>query len=120
VLVLDKMIEYFLDDLGIVFYTNMVKYPNVLSVQTMPNELKELAISRLEAVKVKVPNFKYVKQHSILLNLTLQQIDGVINFIRSKDESHLWPDTIEFNRRLDNSRDSRKFVEVTPEFQLYV
>ena len=120
VLVLDKMIQYFLDDLGIVFYTNMVKYPDVLSIQTLPVELKELAIARLESVKLEVPDFKYVKRHRILLNLTLQQIDGVINFLRSKDESHLWPDTIEFNRRLDNSRDSRKFIEVTPEFKDYV
>lgn len=120
IMVLDKMVEYFLDDLGIVFYTNMVKYPDVLSVQTLPEDLKQTAINRLEMTKLAVPTYKLVKEKPILLNLTLQQIDGVINFIRSKDESHLWPDTIEFNRRLDASRSSRTFTEVTPDFKHYV
>ena len=119
VLILDKMIEHFLDNLGIVFYTNMVKYPNVLSVQTLPADLKKLAVSRLELVKLKVPNFKYVKENLILLNLTLGQIQGVINFINAKDENHLWNDCIEFNRRLDQTR-KQSFVTVTPEFKQYV
>ena len=41
---LDKMIEYFLDDLGIVFYTNMVNYPKVLSPQVLPKYLKILNV----------------------------------------------------------------------------
>ena len=82
VLILDKMIEYFLDELGIVFYTNMVKYPNVLSVQVLPDYLKGLAIQRLEFVRDRVPTFKYVKENPLLLNITLGQINGIINFIR--------------------------------------
>ena len=120
VMVLDKMIEYFLDDLGIVFYTNMVKYPNVLSIQTLPVELKELAKQRLTTVKARVAEFKHVKENPILLGITEKQIEGIINFLDAKDESHQWADTIEFNRRLDASRDSRKFIEVTPEFAAYV
>ena len=119
VLILNRMIEYFLDDLGIVFYTNMVKYPNVLSVQTLPFDLKDLAIKRLEMTKLKVPNFRYVKENPILLDLTLGQIQGIINFIKAKDESHLWPDTVEFNRRLDVTR-NQSFTDVTPEFKQYV
>ena len=120
VLILDKMIEHFLDKLDIVFYTNMVNYPNVLSAQVLPVPLKELAILRLEAVKLKVPNFKYVKENPILLNITLKQIDGVINYIRATDQNHLWIDCIEFNRRLDTSRNSKKFIEVNKEFTDYV
>jgi MoaA/NifB/PqqE/SkfB family radical SAM enzyme len=119
VLELDKMIEYFLDDIGIVFYTNMVKYPNVLSIQVLPEELKRKAILRLEECKHRVPNFKLVKQHPMLLDLTLGQIQGVINFINSKDESHLWKDCVEFNHRLDKTRD-QSFERVTPEFKPYV
>jgi hypothetical protein len=98
----------------------MVKYPDVLSVQTLPEELKQIAINRLEMTKLAVPTYRLVKEKPILLNLTLQQIDGVINFIRSRDESHLWSDTVEFNRRLDASRSSRTFTEVTPDFKHYV
>ena len=118
VFVLDKMIEYFLNDLGIVFYTNMVQYPNVLSVQVLPDELKALAVTRLRAVRELVPEFKYVKENPILLNLTLGQIDGVINFITAKNTTHLWQDCIEFNRKLDATR-SQSFFDVTPEFKLY-
>lgn len=118
VLVLDKMIEYFLNDLGIVFYTNMVQYPNVLSVQVLPDALKTLAVTRLRAVRELVPEFKYVKENPILLNLTLGQIDGVINFITAKDTSHLWQDCVKFNQKLDSTR-NQSFFDVTPQFKPY-
>jgi sulfatase maturation enzyme AslB (radical SAM superfamily) len=119
VLILDQMIEYFLDDLGIVFYTNMVNHPNVLSAQVLPEELKELAIQRLKTVATKVNTFKLVKQHPMLLNLTLGQINGVINFLSATDQSHLWQDCLEFNRRLDVTR-KQSFTGTTPEFKPYV
>ena len=119
VLILDKMITYFLDDLGIVFYTNMVQYPNVLSAQVLPKPLKELAIMRLEEVKKRVPDFKYVKANPILLNLTIEQINGVINFINAVDRNDKWTDCIDFNRKLDKTRD-QSFTDVTPEFKDYV
>lgn len=119
VLILDKMIEYFLDKLGIVFYTNMVNYPNVLSAQVLPAPLKALAIMRLEAVKERVPSFKYVKENPILLGITLKQIDGVINYINATDQNDKWLDCLEFNRRLDQTR-SQSFTDVTPEFKDYV
>jgi MoaA/NifB/PqqE/SkfB family radical SAM enzyme len=120
IMVLDKMIEYFLDDIGIVFYTNMVQYPNVLSAQVIPPELQKVACQQLQAVKEKVPNFRLVKENPILLDITLKQIDGVINFIESKDQSHLWAECIEFNHALDNSRKQKSFETVTPEFRKYV
>jgi MoaA/NifB/PqqE/SkfB family radical SAM enzyme len=119
VLILDRMIEYFLNELGVVFYTNMVKYPDVLSVQVLPNELKALAVTRLRAARELVPEFKYVKANPILLGITLGQIDGVINFILANDTSHLWKDCVEFNRRLDATR-NQSFTDVTPEFKPYV
>lgn len=119
VLILDQMIEEFLDNLGIVFYTNMVNYPTVLSVQTLPNELKVLAINKLKTVREKVPTFKLVKEHPILEQITYKQIDSVINYILAKNLNHLWTDTVEFNRRLDQTRE-QSFTDVTPEFKNYV
>jgi MoaA/NifB/PqqE/SkfB family radical SAM enzyme len=119
VLILDKMIEEFLDKLGIIFYTNMVNYPNALCPQVLPNDLKKLAISRLNEVIYKVPNFKLIKEHPTLLTLTIGQIKGVINFLNAKDQSDKWQDCIEFNRKLDASR-KQSFTDVTPEFKPYV
>ena len=119
VLVLDKMIEYFLDELGIVFYTNMVNYPKPLCPQVLPLELKQEAIARLEAVKDRVPNFKYVKETPILLNITLNQIQGVINYLNANDQSDRWADCIEFNARLDKTR-NQNFLATNPEFKSYV
>jgi hypothetical protein len=115
-MILDKMIEYFLNDLGIVFYTNMVNYPNVLSIQVLPAELKELAITKLKTVKEIVPEFKHVKDNPILLGITLGQIDGVINYLNANDQSDKWTECIEFNRKLDATRD-QSFFEITPEFK---
>ena len=84
----------------------------------MPKELKLEAIRRLEAIKLDVPNFYYVKENPILLNITLGQIDGIINFIKANDQSNLWQDTIEYNKRLDASR-SQSFLDTTPEFKPY-
>jgi molybdenum cofactor biosynthesis enzyme MoaA len=119
IMVLDKIIECFLDELGIVFYTNMVKYPNVLSIQVLPAPLKELAYNRLEVMKSKILNYRMIKEHPLLIDITLGQIEGIQNFLRAKDQSHLWKDCIEFNHRLDKTR-GQCFEEVTPEFKLYV
>lgn len=118
-MVLDKMIKHFLDDLGIVFYTNMVQYPNVLSIQTLPYELKVELESRLSAVRCQLSEFKLVKEHPMLLDLTRQQIDGISNYMWANNQHDKWPDCIEFNRRLDATRD-QSFTDVTPEFKPYV
>jgi sulfatase maturation enzyme AslB (radical SAM superfamily) len=120
VMVLDKMIKYFLDDLGIVFYTNMVQYPNVLSIQVLPEALKEQATVNLNFAKMYIQDYKLVKENPMLLDLTLKQIDGIINFMWAKDQSHLWNDCIEFNQRLDRSRNQLSFTEVTPDFDPYI
>lgn len=119
VLILDKMIELFLDNLGIVFYTNMVQYPNVLSVQVLPSNLKHLAVQRLEFARDRVPEFKYVKENPILLDITRKQITGIINFIKATDKQELWEDCIKFNQKLDTTR-NQSFTDVTPEFKRHV
>ena len=119
VLILDKMIELFLDELGIVFYTNMVNYPNVLSAQVLPTSLKNIAIKRLLDVQDRLPDFKLVQQHPMLLDLTKGQISGVINYLNANDQSDKWQDCIEFNHKLDATRD-QCFEKITPEFISYV
>jgi MoaA/NifB/PqqE/SkfB family radical SAM enzyme len=119
-MVLDKMIEVFLDELGIVFYTNMVNYPNVLSIQVLPTELKKEVISRLERVRSRVGSFKLAKENPIVYDITLAQIDGIINFIQSKDASNLWSETIRFNKILDSKRNQGPLEFIIPEFAPYV
>ena len=120
ILELDRMCEYFLDDLGIVFHTHRVEYPKVLSAQVLPEELKHRAILRLEECKTRVPKFKLVKQYPMLLDYTINQLQDNINYLQARDQSDKWQDCIEFNRRLDNSRNTWKFEDVTPEFKKYV
>lgn len=119
ILVLDKIIEYFLNDLEIIFHTHRVEYPNVLSAQVLPEPLKQLAIQRLEDIKGKVHTFKYVQKEPKLLQYTLEQIQHNINYLQARDQNHLWEDCVEFNRRLDNTR-KQSFLDVTPEFKKYV
>ena len=119
VLILDKMIEYFLNDLGIVFHTHRVEYPKVLSAQVLPFELRDLAIKRLQLVSFKVKDFAMVKQYPQLLEYTLGQIQDNINYLEARDQSDKWQDCIEFNRRLDASRE-QSFTDVTPEFKNYL
>lgn len=119
VLELDKIIEYFLNDLGIVFHTHRVEYPKLLSAQVIPNDLKLVAIDRLEKIKTRIKDFKLVKKYPMLLSYTLGQIQDNINYINARDQSEKWKDCIEFNRRLDLTR-NQQFLDITPEFKPYV
>jgi molybdenum cofactor biosynthesis enzyme MoaA len=119
VLILDQMIEHFLNDLGIVFHTHRVEYPRLLSAQVLPRELQVLAITKLRAVKENLEEFKLIKQHPQLLQYTQGQIDDNINYLMARDQSDRWAECVEFNRRLDKSR-NQSFTDVTPEFKDYV
>jgi len=118
VLILDKMIEYFLDDLGIVFHTHRVEYPKVLSAQVLPAKLRALAIQRLQEVSYRVKDFKLVKEHPQLLEYTLGQIQDNINYLQARDQSDKWEDCKDFNAKLDATR-NQSFFDVTPEFKAF-
>jgi hypothetical protein len=119
VLVLDKIIEYFLNDLGIIFHTHRVEYPKLLSAQVLPRELQVLAITKLRAIQEHLPEFKMIKQHPELLEYTQGQIQDNINYLMARDQSDKWKDCVKFNQRLDATRD-QNFIDVTPEFKNYV
>ena len=114
-----ECIDYFINEMNIVFYSHRVNYPNVLSAQVLPNELKELAIHRLTAVSNRITTFNNIEKYPILEKITQQQIKDNINYLRAKDQSHLWQDFLEFNRRLDRTR-NQDLLTVVPEFKDYV
>lgn len=120
VLSLDKTIEYFLNDLSVIYWSNFVRYPNVLSAQVLPKELKQLAIDRLKTVRTKVKDFKLVKEKPILEQITYNQIDNVIKFLEGDDYSHMFNDYVEFNRTLDKSRNQGPLEYIVPELKNYV
>ena len=119
VLILDKMIEYFLDDIGIVFHTHRVEYPKLLSAQVLPRELQVLAITKLRAVEQRLEEFSLVKKHPELLAYTRGQIRDNINYLMARDQSDKWTECVAFNRELDATR-NQSFTNVTPEFKQYV
>jgi hypothetical protein len=92
----------------------------VLSAQVLPQPLKELAISRLEAVEKRLWTFPNIEKHPILLGITQQQIKDNINYLRAKDQSHLWSKFIEFNHTLDHTRNVGSIASIVSEFQDYV
>ena len=114
-----ECIDYFLNKMGIVFYSHRVSYPNVLSAQVLPQELKDIAIKRLQDISLRVPAFEIVKKHPILEKITQQQIQDNINYLKAKDESHRWLEFIDFNRRLDLTR-NQNLLDAVPEFKNYV
>jgi len=116
---LDKICEYFLNDLGIVFHTHRVEYPRVLSAQVLPNDLRKVCIERLKSVSERVHKFKLVLEHPRLIEYTLGQLRDNINYLEARDQSFRWQDCIEFNQRLDKTR-SQSFISVNPEFKPYV
>jgi sulfatase maturation enzyme AslB (radical SAM superfamily) len=117
---IDRVIPYFLNEIGIMFYSHRVNYPNVLSAQCVPVEVKKTVVENLERLKTEIGYYPIMSQHPQLLPFTTQQINDNINFLTAKDLSYMWPKTVEFNRRLDSSRNQGPFEKVVPEFAPYV
>jgi sulfatase maturation enzyme AslB (radical SAM superfamily) len=115
-----ECIDYFLNEMNIVFYSHRVSYPNCLSAQVLPQELKDLAINRLEEVGKKIWTFPKIKELPILEKITQQQIKDNINYLRAKDQNNLWTDFVEFNRRLDATRHQGPLKMIVPEFAKYI
>ena len=104
----------------IIFYSHRVSYPNLLSAQVLPNPLKEIAISRLEKIKSEVSDYKLCQSNPLIEKITLQQIQDNINYLQAKDQSHMWQDFLEFNRRLDMSRSQGPIEKVIPEIKNFL
>ena len=113
-----ECIDYFINKMGIVFYSHRVSYPNCLSAQVLPTELKELAIERLQKIDAQIDSWEPVKQNVLLGKVTHQQIKDNINYLRAKDQYNLWPDFIEFNKQLDITR-NQNLLAAVPEFKPY-
>ena len=113
-----ECIDYFINEMNIVFYSHRVGYPTCLSAQVLPRALKEEAIQRLEAVRARLFTFDNIKKYPLLEKVTLQQIKDNINYLRAKDQHHLWSDFLEFNRQLDATR-NQNLLNVVPEFKPY-
>ena len=114
-----ECVDYFINKMNIVFYSHRVSYPNCLSAQVLPVELKDLAIERLQSVDLRVDSWDAVKKNPLLGIVTHQQIKDNINYLQAKDQHHLWNDFIEFNRKLDATR-NQSLLEAIPEFNPYV
>ena len=114
------VIDYFLNDMGIVFYSHRVNYPMALSAQTLPPELKQKVVSDLKDMQIKILDYAVIQENELLKTVTLQQIQDNINFLEAKCmyDTH-WQDCINFNRALDKTR-GQDFFSVNPEFKFYV
>jgi MoaA/NifB/PqqE/SkfB family radical SAM enzyme len=115
-----ECIDYFINTMGIIFYSHRVSYPNCLSAQVLPTELKELAIERLQTVASLVDQWEPVKKNPLLGKVTHQQIQDNINYLQAKDQYNLWNDFISFNRNLDHTRNQGPLETIVPEFKLYL
>jgi len=114
-----ECIDYFINEMNIVFYSHRVSYPNCLSAQVLPQELKEESIRRLQAVDARLFTFENIKNNSLLEKVTRQQIKDNINYLKAKDQYNLWPEFLEFNRQLDATR-NQNLLKTIPEFKPYV
>lgn len=114
-----ECVDYFINKMGIVFYSHRVSYPNCLSAQVLPQALKDLAIQRLQEVKTQVDMFEAVKKNALLGKVTHQQIQDNINYLQAKDQTNLWRDFVEFNQKLDVTR-KQSLLDTVPEFKPYV
>ena len=120
ILQIDKVIDYFLNEMQIVFYSHRVNYPRALSAQVLPEKLKQAVVVKLEAMKSKVKDYEMIKKYPVLEKITMQQIQDNINFLQARDLHEHWNDCVDFNRKLDETRNQGPFEKINPEFANYV
>jgi hypothetical protein len=73
----------------------------------------------LKEVSLKVDSWEAVKKNPLLGKVTHQQIQDNINYLQAKDQHHLWQDFLEFNYKLDATR-NQSLLDTVPEFKPYV
>ena len=113
--------EYFIDSMGIPFFSHRVSYPNVLSIQVLPKELKSIAQHKIEKFIDSFDDLNNKELYGIKLkDIVIPNLQDTIKFMNAKDHSHAFKDFIEFNRKLDKSRNSKSILDVNPEFAYYV
>jgi hypothetical protein len=118
ILQLPKCIDYFLNSMGIVFYSHRVTYPRVLSAQVIPQPLKEKVITELQTIQKTFRDYPIVRNNPALVSVTERQVADNINFLKN-DLSQYWQDCINFNRALDKTR-NQDFLSINPEFKSYI
>jgi hypothetical protein len=70
-------------------------------------------------VRDKLDTFENIIKYPILKKITEQQIQDNINYLNAKDESHRWQEFLDFNRKLDSTR-NQNLLTAIPEFNPYV
>lgn len=112
--------EYFIDTMGIPFFTHKVSYPNVLSIQVLPKELKLLAQDRVESFIKRFDKLKNQKLYGIdLKEIVIPNLKETIKFMNATDYSYAFKDFLDFNKKLDSTRNSKSIFDVNPEFKQY-
>ena len=84
ILQIDKVIDYFLNEMQIVFYSHRVNYPRALSAQVLPEELKQAVVVKLEAMKSKVKDYEMVKKYPVLEKLLYNRYKTILTFYKQE------------------------------------
>jgi hypothetical protein len=86
----------------------------------LPEKLKQAVVVKLEAMKSKVKDYEMIKKYPVLEKITMQQIQDNINFLQARDLHEHLNDCVDFNRKLDETRNQGPFEKINPEFANYV
>lgn len=111
-------IRYFMNEMGIYFYSHRVSYPTLLSAQVLPNPIKKVAIERLE--NFDLSEIKDIDKTDFIRPILKRQIEDNINYLKSKDQSEKWQKFLDFNRILDKKRSQGPIESLFPELIPYV
>ena len=100
ILNLNELFDWMEQYTNVKLYLNILNHPRSLNIRVLPNELKKLAVSRLQSY------------------LNLPKVQDVINYMMAQDDSQYLQEFFEYNNTLDKLRDQDFFVLV-PEFKKY-
>jgi hypothetical protein len=97
--------------------SNLLVGPEWLSCTILPDHLKQIAKENIELLKQDIDDMKMYPQRKEFLH---NGLDNVINFMYSKDDTHMIPKFREEMQKLDLKR-GENFLKVFPELKdLYV
>jgi hypothetical protein len=94
--------------------SNILVGPNYLSCTILPQELKDVAVKKLDQL---IKDFDYFDMYPQRKDFLTDQVNNIKNYLQSKDDTDLIPKFKEEMQKLDNIR-NENFIKVFPELRV--
>jgi hypothetical protein len=111
-----KMFKFLIKN-KIWIHTHRVMWPNFLSCQVLPKELKEVITKEINTCMLDIKDMGLTIEFE---KNALKNAADCLNFLNGDDLHHMWPDFLEYSRRLDKALGGKTLIDIRPELKGFI